>query len=317
MRRATKSHGEIGHKDHKDHEGWQPFFVSFVSFVARFSVALVASVQVLDAQTPPLSQPLQFEVASVKPNRSGDFRRAIGPGPGGFTAMNSSLRELVAMAFGVSQSFAAINVVGGPSWLDSERFDIDAKTGVERLPVEQISEMLRALLVERFQLKAHRETRERDVYALVIADPNRGTGPRLKPATYDCAARFAALARKETPQPLPEPGPDGRRACTGQTRPGSLFTTGFQINFLADSLAPFVNRVVLDRTGLKGGFNLDLEWTPEQAGPPRPDVPSPPIDPNGPSLFTALREQLGLKLDPAKAPVEIVVIDSAERPTPN
>jgi uncharacterized protein (TIGR03435 family) len=285
---------------------------------ATLSVFFVAaSVLVLDAQVPPPTQALAFEVASIKPNRSGDFRRAIGPGPGGFSAMNSSLRELVAMAFGVSQSFAAINVVGGPSWIDSERFDIDAKTGVERLPFDQISQMLRALLVERFQLKAHQETRERDVYALVLADANRGTGPRLKSATYDCAARFAALARKETPEPLPPPGPDGRRACSGQVRPGSLFTTGLQIDFLADGLAPFVNRVVLDRTGLKGGFNLDLEWTPEQAGPPRPDVPSPPIDPNGPSIFTALREQLGLKLESAKAPVEVVVIDSAERPTPN
>jgi len=277
----------------------------------------VASVLILDAQSPATTSPLQFDVASVKPNRSGDSRRAIGPGPGGFTALNSSVRELVAMAYGVSQSLAQINVIGGPAWVESERFDIDAKTGVERLPAAQISEMLRTLLRDRFQLKAHKETREREVYALVVADAARGLGPRLTAATYDCAARYAALARKETPEPLPPPRPDGRRTCSGQTRPGNLYAIGFQIDSLADSLAPFVGRVVVNRTGLAGGYNFDVEWTPEQAPVAGPDGDDRRIDPNGPSIFTAVREQLGLKLDSQRAPVEVVVIDSIERPTPN
>jgi uncharacterized protein (TIGR03435 family) len=284
------------------------------SFVAV--VWAVASVLILDARSPADAPPLQFDVASVKPNHSGDLRRAIGPSPGGFSALNSSLRELVAMAYGVPQPVAAINVISGPAWIDSERFDIDAKTGVKRLPPAQISEMLRALLTDRFQLKAHTETRERDVYTLVVADSARGLG-RLTPATYDCAARYAALARKETPQPLPPPGSDGRRTCSGQTRPGRVFAIGFQIDALADSLAPFVGRVVLNRTGLAGGYNFDVEWTPEQPLPVRPDGDDLRIDPNGPSIFTALREQLGLRLESQRAPVEVVVIDAAERPTPN
>jgi len=288
--------------------------------ITRSCVAVawaVASVLILDAQSPADAPPLQFDVASVKPNHSGDFRRAIGPSPGGFSALNSSLRELVAMAYGVPQSVAAINVIAGPAWIDSERFDIDAKTGVERLPPAQISEMLRAVLTDRFHVKAHKETRERDVYALVVADSARGLGPRLTAATYDCAARYAALARKETPQALPPPGPDGRRTCSGQSRPGNVYAIGFQIDSLADSLAPFVGRVVLNRTGLTGGFNFDVTWTPEQLPPNRPDGDDPRIDPNGPSIFTALREQLGLRLESQRAPVEVVVIDSAERPTPN
>jgi uncharacterized protein (TIGR03435 family) len=260
---------------------------------------------------------LQFEVASIKPNPSGDFRKSLGPAPGGFSAMNVTLRELIPMAYEIPASLSEISILGGPDWVDTERFDIEAKTGVERLPAGQIAQMLRVLLADRFRLKAHKETRERPVYLLATAEADRRLGPRLRPAAYDCAARRAALARKETPQPLPPPGPDGRGACTGQSRPGRLFSSGFSLDWLADSLAPSVNRVVLDKTGLTGGFDFELEWTPEQMPPARADRPEPVVDPTGPSIFTALREQLGLKLESSRAPVDVVVIDSAERPTPN
>jgi uncharacterized protein (TIGR03435 family) len=268
---------------------------------------------ILSAQSPPESLP-QFEVASIKPNKSGDFRRSIGPAPGGFSALNVTLRELIPMAYGIPQAFGEISIVGGPKWMDDERFDIDAKTD-GRQPAARIGQMLRALLIDRFRLKAHKETREVPVYALVMADADRRFGPRLAPASYDCAVRRAALARGATPPPLPSPGPDGRNMCSGQSRPGNIWSKGFDIDSLTSSLAPFVGRVVRNHTGLTGGFDYDVEWTPES--PQRPDRPEPAIDPNGPSIFTALREQLGLKLDSQRGPVDVVVIDSAEYPTPN
>jgi uncharacterized protein (TIGR03435 family) len=285
--------------------------------MGRLITIAVVMLGLLEARPPAQDVRSQFEVASIKPNKSGDFRRNIGPGPGGFSALNVTLREMLPMAYGIPQALAGISIVGGPAWADTERFDIDARTVGDRQPAERIGQMLRALLEDRFQLKAHKETRELPIYALVVAEPDRSFGPRFKAAAYDCAARYAALARKATPEPLPAPDAKGRRACSGQFRPGSIFSTGFDMDWLASNLAPFVSRVVVNRTGLSGGFDFDLEWTPDQRSIARPDLPELSIDPNGPSIFTALREQLGLKLESGRGPVDVVVIDSVEHPTPN
>lgn len=262
-----------------------------------------------------LAQTPTFEVASIKPNTSGDFRRSIGPSPGGFTASNVTLRELIPMAYGIPQLVATVAIVGGPDWIDRQRFDIDAKTD-GRQPAERIGRMLRALLEDRFGLKAHKETREMPVYSLVLTGPADRIGPRLKAATYDCAARYAALARKETPPPLPPPDAQGRATCSGRSIPGRIYANGLDLESLANNLTPFVGRLVQNRTGLIGGFDYDIEWMPESQTS-RFDQPELRVDPNGPSIFTALREQLGLTLDSQRAPVDVVVIDSVELPTPN
>ncbi len=204
-------------------------------------------------------------------------------------------------------------LVGGPTWLTSDRFDIVA-TVAGNPPPEQIPLMLRALLADRFKLVIHTERRELPIYALVLARRDGKLGARISPATFDClAARGRATGAPPTP-----PAPSGRVPCGLRFRPGNVVGEGISLAQLADRLAPFVNRVVIDQTGLAGNFDLDLEWTPDQWKPQLAEVPQQPQSiPNGPSLFTALQEQLGLKLEPTRGPVDVLVIDSVSQPTPD
>jgi uncharacterized protein (TIGR03435 family) len=199
-------------------------------------------------------------------------------------------------------------LVGGPTWSTSDRFDIVA-TVAGNPPPEQIPLMLRALLADRFKLVVHTETRELPIYALVLAGRDRKLGARIRPASFDC---LAARGRGKGALP-PESG--GRAPCAIRIRPGNFIAGGTSFAQLADHLARFVDRVVIDQTGLAGTFDFDLEWTPDQW---KPDAPQQsPIIPNGPSLFTALQEQLGLKLEPTRGPVDVLVIDSVSQPTPD
>ena len=261
----------------------------------------------------------EFEVASVKPNKSGDGRVMIGTDPrtGRFNTVNVPLRMLIRFAYQL-QDF---QVVGGPSWITSDRFDIVAKADGEIGPapigtVGPVQLMTRSLLADRFKLKVHFETRELPIYSLVVARADGKLGPQLRPATVDCAA-LAGRGRGGPPPAPPQPGE--RPACGMRIGPGTMSGGGFPLSQLATTLSQFVQRVVLDRTGLTGNFDLDLTWTPDQiqqgppGGAPAGAPPPPPLD--GPSIFTALQEQLGLKLDSARGPVQVLVIDSVEQPT--
>jgi uncharacterized protein (TIGR03435 family) len=260
-------------------------------------------------------------VASVKPNKSGDGRVMIGMQPGGrFTASNIPLRMLIRTAFQL-QDF---QIVGGPDWVRSDRFDITAKAEGDIPPAPPggppgpMQLMLRALLAERFSLEAHNETRELPIYALVVARDDRRLGSRLRPAAADCQEMAAARARGGSPPGAPPPGE--RPQCGIRIGPGSMAVGGMPLSQFVTSLSGFVQRVVIDKTGLTGSFDLDLTWTPDQMpqGPPTPGAPPlPPIDPNGPSIFTAIEEQLGLKLDSQRGPVDVLVIDRVEQPTPD
>jgi uncharacterized protein (TIGR03435 family) len=171
---------------------------------------------------------------------------------------------------------------------------------------------LRALLEQRFYLKAYFESRDQPIYALVRANGNRTLGQRLRPRTVDCAAVAAGVATGER--------------CGGQIFPGNVSARGITMTQFVSGLArlmPNVDRNVLDRTGLTGTFDLDLTWTPDQslmdssaAGMPMPGMPAgvqvPPVD--GPSLFTALQEQLGLRLESTSGPVQVLIIDDVARP---
>jgi len=179
--------------------------------------------------------------------------------------------------------------------------------------------MVRGLLAERFKLAVHKETRELPAYELVVARRDGKLGPQLRPSDVDCAALMAAgRARADGPPALP---PIGQRVpCSMRLFPGNFTGGSMRMAQLAAALGriPSINRTVVDKTGLTGTFDFDLSFTPEQMPSenlmPPGAPPLPPIDPNGPSLFTALQEQLGLKLESAKGPVPVVVIDHAEPP---
>jgi uncharacterized protein (TIGR03435 family) len=271
----------------------------------------------LQAQSPATpAENAAFEVASVKRNTSGDQRVAIQNQPGGlFRATNVTLRLLLGNAYRGEAS----RIEGGPSWFNSDRFDILAKAEGDA-PPDQFRAMLRALLQERFKLSVHHETRELPIYALVVARSDRKLGPHLRPAAVDCST----VGRGSAPPPISQ-SPTERLPCGMRQAPGRIQAGGVPMAPLVGNLSNFVDRLVVDRTGLKGNFDLELEWTPDQLRDLKPlaDLPpgaqslvnGVPFDPNGPSIFTALQEQLGLKLESTKGPVEVLVIDSVERPT--
>jgi uncharacterized protein (TIGR03435 family) len=274
-----------------------------------------AHVAMLRAQAPAADP--AFDVASVKVNRSGDWRKSIGPAPGGrFLATNQTLRELMPFAYGLPQLAANIRIIGGPNWIDSDRFDIVAKTDGTPTP-QDMGAMLRTLLKDRFQLSAHNETRELPIYTLVTTRSGADPGSRLRRSEVsevECAARRAAIRRRE---PVPPPPPGQPPICgSGRTVPGRMTAVGWPMEQLVTAVTPFAGRVVLDRTGLNGLFDFDLEWTPDQLPRQPPDDSELlRIDPNGPSLFTALQEQLGLKLESTKGPVDVLIVDRADKPT--
>lgn len=276
------------------------------------------------AQSPP-----RFEVASVKPNTSGTGLINIGMQPGGrYAAVNVPLRLLILNAYRVQE----YQLVGLPDWANTERFDITAKAEGDIRPQPPggppgpLQLMLQALLEDRFKLTVHRETREMPIYALTIARADGKLGEQLKPSATDCAAMAAARGGRGGPPgapPGPPPGPPApgqRPLCGMQIMPGSIAAGGMTMQQLTTNLSMLTRRVVVDRTGLTGAFDFDLTFTPDQLpqGPPPPGAPPlPPIDPNGPSIFTAVQEQLGLKLDATRGPVEVTVVDRVERPTPD
>jgi uncharacterized protein (TIGR03435 family) len=160
----------------------------------------------------------------------------------------------------------------------------------------------------------HEETKELPIFELVRARQDGKLGPQLRPAAMDCATR-AAAASAETPPP--SSGPPGPGPCFMNLNPVSVRGGGMTLAMLAGTLVGPAQRLVIDRTGLTGNWDLEVNYTPDRSQvPPGVELPS-SIDPNGPSLFTAIEEQLGLKLGPARGPVEVLVIDSVQQPTPN
>lgn len=302
---------------------------SALSTVAWASVMLtltasVATVPAVRAQSSPAPAPpasggtsaanITFEVASVKPNKSGDQRVMIQmPPTGRYTATNVPLRLLLRQAFDV-QDF---QIVGGPNWLATDRFDIVAKPPDGMTGPEQIRPMLRALLADRFKLVAHNETREMPIYSLVVARADGKLGSKLSPAKVDCEARFAAARRGGPPPDFPTAGQPIE--CGFMMAPGNMNAGGMPMLELARSLSPMVGRIVIDKTGLKGRYDFQMTYAPEGRGfgpgPGPGSAEPPPVDPNTPSIFTALQEQLGLKLESERGPVDVVVIDRVEQPT--
>jgi len=270
-----------------------------------------------DAPEAPL-EPMSFEVASVKPNVSGEQNIRFGLQPGGrFIATNAPVRGLITFAYQL-QNFQLIDA---PSWTQNERYDIQATAGREIPPtpigqVGPVQMMVRSLLAERFKLVVRRETREMPIYALVLDREDGRLGPALRRSTTDCAALMAAARGRGGPPPAPNP--DGAPQCGMFGGFGRVAVGAQGMRQVAQMLSGQVQRTVVDKTGLEGNFDFMLTFTPDQlpqAG--GPGGPAPPIDPNGPSIFTAVQEQLGLRLQNERGPVDVVVVESIERATPD
>lgn len=243
---------------------------------------------------------IEFEVASVKASPAGDRPATISVSPSGlYTATSMPLRILIRNAFGLQLDE---QLAGGPDWVNAARFDISAKAENPRPSIEHRREMLQALLKERFKLVVHSETRQLPIYSLVVARADGSLGPQLTRPTVDCDALADRMLRGEVPpQPAAQPPLHGMRM-----QGGKLEISCMPLQMLISNLTSSVGRMVVDRTGLTGNFNLRLEWETR-----------PVADGNRPSMFAAVQEQLGLKLEPARGPVEVVVIDHIERPAPD
>jgi uncharacterized protein (TIGR03435 family) len=283
------------------------------TFLLAAGIVVVSAVNAPRAQAPATDTTLPaFEVASVKLNKSGDSRVIGGrTQPGGrFTMANVQLREIIRLAYRL-QSF---QVLGGPNWINSDRFDIVAKAESRAAP-EQLWLMLRTLLAERFKLAVHNDTRELPVFALVVARSDGNLGPQLRHSDADCVAAAAGPPSGVAPSP---PDPSQPPQCgSGRLGSGRFTARAQRIEALSLLLSTRVSRSVIDRTGLTGFFDFDLEWTAAAGEPGVPPTTGPANDrpDDGPSIFTALQEQLGLKLDPQRGPVEVLVIDHVEQPT--
>jgi uncharacterized protein (TIGR03435 family) len=262
---------------------------------------------------------LRFDVASIKRNTTADPRlRQLGSQPGGrLVAVNAPVKMLIQNAY----QLRPYQVLGGPGWIDSDGYDIDvrAEAGKGGTPRETLG-MLQSLLEDRFKLKAHRDTRDLPIYVLQPAK-NGLTLPSSKAG--NCLAPDPNGPPAPPPPPVPGQPPRQRCGTAGVSiSPQGTRIFGGQISIaeFARVLSIVVARPVVDRTGFTGTFDADLAFLPDQAtsGLPNPGPGLlPPPDPTAVTIFTALQEQLGLKLDSDKGPVEVLIIESVDRPTEN
>ena len=268
-----------------------------------FLVAVASSAMVLNLAAQAPASP-RFDAASVKPNTSGSDNGFRNLGAGGrMVFQNMSLVQIITAAYGIE----SYQLSGGPAWISSTRFDITATAGTAA-PLEQLNLMLRTLLAERFKLVVHMEQREMATYVLTRARQDGQLGPAMKRATADCGPTGRGA------------GPGPTEGCTAWIGPGTIDFGGQPISQLAGALGMMMRGPVIDKTGLTGGYDIKLAFSFEglpgmPLGPP--GGAGPPVDPNKPTLFAALPEQAGLRLESQRGPVPIVVIDSVSQPTPD
>lgn len=252
----------------------------------------------------------QFEVASIKPSAPDARGMSIRNAPGGrLNISNLSLKEMIVFGWRVQP----YQISGGDPWVGSMRWDVSAKPETAPKQGEQ-QLMLQALLEDRFQLKIHNETKELSIYALVLARKDGKLGPNLTEAKEGGCLAF------DPTRPKPEPGAPPVRNCGQQTMSyGTLTAVSVPVENIIPMLARMLGRTIVDKTGLKGRYDITVAWTPDESQTAMlpPDAPKPPPSDAGPTIFTALQEQLGLKLESQKGPVEILVIDRAEKPSEN
>jgi uncharacterized protein (TIGR03435 family) len=290
-------------------------FVVSLTFV--FGIA-AASVVAQQAGT----QPFAFEVVSIRPNVSSSAQPGLQLQPSGRIIWTAkTLKGLIGLAY-QRYAFDRREVIGGPEWMDRDRFDIIAQAnGPLRVDPDGFPgpsfRLIAGLIEDRFQVRVHNEQRERPVYALVLSSSDGTLGPKLQKSSIDCAAEIGDQARGSKPRRLP----DGRFACVLGNPPGRYMGTGLGLRQFAAGLEQFVERPIVDRTGLSGGYDWDVEFRPEFGRPIGDQPPQPLPDPSAfesrPSIFTAIQEQLGLRLESTRGLIDVLVVDHAEHPTPD
>jgi uncharacterized protein (TIGR03435 family) len=262
----------------------------------------------------------KFEAISIKVDESGSGGHSANWNLGGgrLRAVNFSLAGFKVYAY----QLPANRIIGAPAWFDSEYFDVDATTAVEDNSTDNRARV-QAMLADRFKLTAHRETRELPVYALVLDKPGK-LGPHLKMTDANCSVSHATDLSKPNAASTEGTTPDdvncGDTSGSSGNRRARYLGHGVSMDKLVEVLSgspshAFVERPIVDRTGLTGKVDFTLEFAPPQltAGSEQTNA-----DPSGPPSFTsALREELGLKLEPAAAPVDVLVTDHLEQPSPN
>lgn len=271
-----------------------------------FCVAKATGMQLAPATR---TQP-EFEVASVKINRKAEGPSKISGSstPGRFIASNTPLRFIVLYAYGLLDH----QLVGGPEWMWSTSIDVTASYPSGMAPSDQdVRIMVQNLLRDRFGFTAHREQREMPIYALTLARKDGRLGAQISRSEVDCAKWIADKRPTLDAGGTSSVSPSGKRPACGMVATRKFLTGGTRtMQQLAVTLQSMLGRPVFDRTGLTGSYDIDLQWTPvESSGG------APPND--APSIFTALQEQLGLKVSPDRDKVEVLVIDKVERPTVN
>lgn len=254
----------------------------------------------------PSITPPTFDVVSVKPNKSASGGTRIMNTPDGYSTTNIPLSFIISNAYGIREDL----ISGLPGWADSAHYDITAKVAAADVPTlpkltrDQRSGMLKPLLADRFKLQAHVETKTLPVYELVVA---KG-GPKLHQAVPG-----------DTYTNGPKVNGNPPRAGMMMMMPGKITGMAIPLDNLINILSRQLQRTILDKTGLHGNYDITLQWTPDQGEaasfPGGPDGRTLPADPSAPSIFTALEEQLGLKLNSTKGPVQTLVIDHIDPPT--
>ena len=255
-----------------------------------------------------------FDVTSVKPNTAGSgMVRMLPAANGGWQAENVSLGMLVRLAFQLQDN----QLVGGPKWLFDDRFDVKG-TGTAPGRDGPISDKVKSMLKDRFKLVTHVETRKQPVFALVLARSDGKLGGRITPSTIDCTP---PPGDGRDPARFAPPAPGKRPKCGFMIGPGRINVGGQPMAMFAQTLSRSVGGLVVDKTNLSGTYDIELSYAPDPAIsltsrdlPPAPG-PAPAATSDAPSIFAAVQEQLGLKLESTKAPVDVLVIESAERPT--
>jgi uncharacterized protein (TIGR03435 family) len=233
---------------------------------------------------------LEFEVASIKPSKPGSDGGGIKPLPGGqtYVATNVPVKLMIKLMFHLNDR----QISGGPGWLDTDLYDVEAKADGPH-SIDELHVMFQNLLVDRFKLAYHKETRTLPAYELVVDKSGAKLTENQSPEHFDIPVRPRGF--------------------------GKLEATHCSMSYFSWILSQRLDRPVIDQTGLTQFYDFKLEWTPEL--PPglaaRPDVAANLPPTNGPDIFTAVREQLGLKLDSHKGPVEVMIIDQVERPSEN
>jgi len=275
------------------------------------------------------AKPPEFEVAAVKPNPDCDPRRGGGgSSPGRMNLVCRTLLEYIQIAYGSfdgpHERWPRLEVLGGPSWVRSDRYDVYAKG--EPVPYwQKASLMLRALLEERFQVRVHTEARDTSVYALTVVrnDPRlkRSVEDSCTPMDWDNPQQFPAQDRRAMSalfESSQRPCGSERGRMVGPNMTADWYGSTMA-QFAAEGLAGRVFRPVVDKTGLTGLFDIHLEYSPDDAVSRAPGSDGPVAPPIGakPGIFGALQDQLGLKLTAARAPIDVIVIDQAERPSGN